>query len=107
MNAVDFVSNDGVKAMEAAEFARSLAVVSKMPDEQKRVEKNNAVRTARARSRRVVEAGVFDRLGEVLGRVKSTVKSISTAVVEAAKTWRDRRIDRPEQTPAVPTGIDI
>lgn len=107
MNAVDFVDAGGVKAMNAAEFARALAVISKMPEEQKRVAKNNAARASRAQSRRVVETGVLDRLGEVLGRVKSTVKSISTAVVEAAKSWRNRRIDRAAHAPAIPTGIDI
>jgi hypothetical protein len=109
MNAVDFVDAGGVKAMNAAEFARALAVISKMPEEQKRVARNNAARASRAQSRRVVETGVLDKLGEVLGRVKSTVKSISTAVIEAAKSWRDRRIDRAEQTPVIPvsTGIDI
>lgn len=109
MNATDFVDAGGVKALEAAAFARSLAVVSKMPDEQKRVAKNNAARAARARSRRIATSGVFDKLGEVLGRVRATVKEVSRAVVEAAKTWRDRRIDRPEHTPARvdPIGIDI
>jgi hypothetical protein len=82
LNAVDFVEAPDVEHLEAATFARALAKVTELPEEQARAAVANKQRAARTREQRFADK-VVGELKAMVARVAAATAEIRDAIAEA------------------------